>query len=453
MARGAACRPSGKVSVVFDRDKDREGAYDFLESSHVDATALTESMCNATAERARSEEVVYLVVDGTSLTLTDEAEAKGFGPIGSPNRPARGLKVMNALAVTMDGTPLGLIDQQFWVRAETQAMTPYERTQRNQRRPFEEKEGYRFVDGVRNAARRLTAVSVLPWVIVDREGDNGDILTWLASATWAFTIRAKRGRRLADRSVFNNVRESVGAERSLGTHCVKIVRNGNRAARTATVEVRAKEVTVLLPAHGDTPTRRLTMHAVYVTEKGAGARREDALDWLLYTNVPVETEEDARKVINSYRARWRVEEFHRTWKQGQCNVEDAQLRSVDAVVKWATLLSAVAMRIGRLKYISRRAPNTPAAVELEPVEIEALGLAQRARDRDRGKRPRLPRTESIMTIGEATKSIAQLGGWMGEKRSGLPGSVSIARGLDRLAIYTQGYLDAQWEAEEKSRRT
>ena len=53
MAGRAARWPTGKVSVVFDRDKDREGAYDFLESPHVEASAMTESMCRATAERAR----------------------------------------------------------------------------------------------------------------------------------------------------------------------------------------------------------------------------------------------------------------------------------------------------------------------------------------------------------------------------------------------------------------
>jgi hypothetical protein len=90
------------------------------------------------------------------------------------------------------------------------------------------------------------------------------------------------------------------------------------------------------------PSHPMKLYAVVVEERGVNSRRGDALDWLLYTNAPVTTEEEALLVVRSYRARWRVEEFHRTWKQGGCNVETAQLRSVEAIVKWATILSSVA---------------------------------------------------------------------------------------------------------------
>jgi hypothetical protein len=50
---------------------------------------------------------VYVIVDGTALTLTDEGEKRELGRVGSPNRAARGLQVMNAFAATTDGVPLG----------------------------------------------------------------------------------------------------------------------------------------------------------------------------------------------------------------------------------------------------------------------------------------------------------------------------------------------------------
>jgi hypothetical protein len=163
----------------------------------------------------------------------------------------------------------------------------------------------------------------------------------------------------------------------------------------------------------------LRLFAVRVREVEAAA---DRLDWLLYTNAPVLTSEHAQAVVASYQARWRVEDFHRTWKQGECNVEDAQLRSQDAVVKWATLLSAVATRIERLKYLSRRKPDAPASCELAPDEIEALKLDQSSRY-ERRQLPDMP------SIEEATRWVAELGGWIG-KRNGPPGSITIARGLE-----------------------
>jgi hypothetical protein len=51
MAEAAARRPAGKVSAVFTRSKEREGAYDFLESPHAPRAAFAESMFMCTAGR------------------------------------------------------------------------------------------------------------------------------------------------------------------------------------------------------------------------------------------------------------------------------------------------------------------------------------------------------------------------------------------------------------------
>lgn len=442
MAAQAARRPSGKVAVVFNRKSDREGAYDFLESPQVDAATVAGSMFGATAARAEGEPVVFVVLDVSALTLTDEGEAKGFGPIGSPNRPARGLMVLNAMAVDRDGVPLGLIDQRFWARPAPSRGTLAERVKRNLHRPFEDKQGAFFVRAAEAAIDRLRPSKVIPWFVIDREGDSRDILLALNELPGGFTIRGTKNRLLTSREEERNVRESVLREGVLATESVKLGARSERAARVATVEIRAREVELRLR---ETPLDQavpMKLHAVLVRETGPGRRRKDALDWLLYTNAPISTEESAKNIVRSYRARWRVEEFHRTWKQGGCNVEQAQLRSVDAIVKWATILSAVAMRIERLKYLSRNTPDAPATIEFEPIEIDALKAERKSRHGDRGLR--LP---DVPTIGEATAWIAEIGGWMESKPSGPPGSITIARGLEVLAIYTRALVDFRREQE------
>jgi hypothetical protein len=234
----------------------------------------------------------------------------------------------------------------------------------------------------------------------------------------------------------------------LGTATIEIGRNGQRAARIAKVEYRAKVVELRLARTPLTPEEGLKVCAVWVRETGVGARKPDKLEWLLYTNIGAASETEVLRVIDSYRARWRVEEFHRTWKQGECDVESAQLRSSDAVVKWATILAAVAVRIERLKYMSRRTPDEPATSELSPLEIDALKLTQR--HLHKGKRLRFP---DIPTIGAATKWIAELGGWMGLKSSGPPGSITLARGLERLAIYADALVATRLERSERRPRT
>ncbi len=169
-----------------------------------------------------------------------------------------------------------------------------------------------------------------------------------------------------------------------------------------------------------------------MTERGAG---KDALSWTLYTNAPVHTEQDGLWIVEAYRTRWRVEEFHRTWKRGECNIEDSQLRSVEAVAKWAIIMAAVATRIERLKYSSRHKPDELATLVLTTTEIEVLLHDQRQRA-PKGARFRRRPIESV-TIAEATDWIALMGGWIGEA-NGPPGSITLARGLERLGLLAQG---------------
>ena len=106
---------------------------------------------------------------------------------------------------------------------------------------------------------------------------------------------------------------------------------------------------------------------------------------------------------------------------------------------------AVAVRIERLKYLSRSEPDLPASVEFLPIEIEAMKLEREMRAE--GKRIKLP---DMPTLAQATHWIAELGGWIG-KRNGPPGSITLARGLDRLSIYVAAIHTVDFKRSRRSR--
>ena len=140
----------------------------------------------------------------------------------------------------------------------------------------------------------------------------------------------------------------------------------------------------------------------------------------------VRTFDEACEVVRGYTMRWRIEDFHKTWKSGACRVEDTQLHDKDAVVKWATILATVAARIERLKHLSRETPDAPATIELGKLELRALILL---------KTDQKKRTEVVTdhpTIGQATRWIADLGGYTGKSSGGPPGSITIGRGWRRV---------------------
>jgi hypothetical protein len=98
---------------------------------------------------------------------------------------------------------------------------------------------------------------------------------------------------------------------------------------------------------------------------------------------------------------------HKTWKS-VTKVEDSGLESLHGFSLWATILFSIAIRIERLKYLSRAQPDAQATVELEQFEVEAL-LAKR-----RTKSKRTP-TEGL-TISTAVLWIADLGGYMNPRK-------------------------------------
>jgi len=140
-----------------------------------------------------------------------------------------------------------------------------------------------------------------------------------------------------------------------------------------------------------------------------------------------------QQVVFGYQQRWRVEDFHRTWKSGACKVEETQLRTAEAVVKWATIMAATATRIERLKHLHRTEPQRPASEEFTKWEIEAAVLL-----RKKYKKRTDPAPTNQATLGEVISWIADFGGYTGNSSGGPPGSIVIRRGLEALSPLAAG---------------
>jgi len=198
-----------------------------------------------------------------------------------------------------------------------------------------------------------------------------------------------------------------------------------RAARIAHITERTASVTLDLRV-GPKRHVHVTLQACLAREEGGP--KGDQLEWFLLTTHPLATFDQARAVVHGYTQRWRVEELHRAWKSGVCNVEQTQLRSRQAIVKWATLLAAVAARAVRLAYLARTTPDVDASTEFSSYEIEAaFVLAKRKRDRRRK-----------VLLSEMIALVAQEGGFAGEYSGRPPGAQVHARGLERIATLAKG---------------
>lgn len=436
MGTRVAQGPSGTVAKVFRDLAERQAAYDFLSNDSVRPEKIVRSMAEATLGRSKDDEMLYVPIDGSSVTLSDPSHSKALGSVGMRRLPTRGLQVMTALALHASGAPAGVLDVRFWARGRKSLES---RFRRRRRRDSEMKYLSATVSSV---------LDVLPasraWLVIDRGGDERVVLEEMQTSGARFTVRAAQNRVVAHGSKQRKLFSVARAAKVFCRKTLALPETPKRCAREAVVEIRATATTLLLASDGNHHVRTpLEVNVVDIFEVG---NRRDRVHWMLLTNAPVTTLAEIESVIRSYRLRWRIEEYHRAWKTGACDVEDIQLRSIDGVRKWATLLAAVAARAERLKHLSRTDPDAPATIELSDVEIRALVIAKRQIKTSVESVP-----DGVPSIAKATLWIADLGGYAGHyKKNRSPGTITISRGLERLAIWTDARI--VFEAEQQNRR-
>lgn len=446
MAAVAAERPAGRITEVFVDAAARQGAYDFLEGGQR-TEAISQAVAEATLRRAVEHDYIVVPIDGTSLNLTDRAQRKGFGSIGARDRGARGLKLIDAVALSPAGLPLGLLSMQWWSRplkANKLSLSV---------RPREEKETQHWLNAIDDVSDLLArqAPELRAWFHLDREGDSQHVLEKLASGKHWFTVRSNFDRRIhlggrlrpkrnqPDSSKRSYLREFLRNRGILGEYTLDVPATEERPARRAKMIVRSATVVLRLEDRKTMRCRTIRLNAVWAREQRgpkqesrSGHTQQAALDWLLLTNHPVKTLKAARHVLATYTLRWRIEDFHKTWKTGLCNIEDTQLRSPEPVKQWATILATVAMRAERLKHLSRESPDLPATEEFSASELEAIVLL---------KRKYAARNETIdddPTLAQAVRWLADLGGYTGKSSGGPPGTITINRGLQRVLMAAEG---------------
>jgi hypothetical protein len=140
-------------------------------------------------------------------------------------------------------------------------------------------------------------------------------------------------------------REHAGLVLGLDPRIKLPARQPDRAARTATVQMRYGEVEICRPR--DERDRslpkavRLRLIDVREVDPPEGV---EPLHWRLLTTHDVADAEKAWQIVGWYQARWVIEQLFRVTKSQGLQLEDSQLASADRLVK----LTAPRLRRGRL---------------------------------------------------------------------------------------------------------
>lgn len=424
LARDFAADSTVQVPQACDGDRARtKAAYRFFDHAQVSMQRLLEPHYDATLRRCRGQSVILAAQDSTSLNYTAHPATDDLGPLNTRSDRSRGLWMHDTLALTPDGVPLGLLDIQCWARDPAQHGKAAQRYQR----ALEDKESAKWLVSFAAATRLQQQLPETTVVSVgDRESDLYELLVEAqAQARGAqLLVRAERTRRMTQDH--GALWDFMGTQPVAGLQGLSVPRRGSAKARIATMQIRYAQVDL------KAPKRKPLLPSVKLW---AVCSREidppdnvGPIDWMLLTTIPVDNFEQACERLAWYARRWEIEVYHRTLKSG-CQIQTRQLGTAKRLQACLAIDLVVAWRVFYITKLAREQPDAPCSVCFEPDQWKALLV------RCKGD----PNPTLEPTLRQAVRMIAALGGFLGRKSDGEPGTQTTWRGLQRLDELTHVY--------------
>ncbi len=421
-------KPTANIPQASGSAMAAKAAYRFLDNEKVQWQAILAPHYAATEARVCEHSRVLVAQDTTTLNYSSHPHTEGLGPIGTDSEQVCGLMVHDTLAFTPEGTPLGLLDLQCWAREGIGS-----RHERHSK-PIEDKESFKWIESYQavSAVQKRCRTTQLV-VMADREADIHAVFA--AHATTArgaqLLIRAERSRNrqvLGDEDTHAPLWQMLEQQPILGERELLIPPSEKRAARRAHLAVRTAAV-VLKPPKRSPHLPPVSVWAVLAQEIDA-PDDVDALEWMLLTTVAVTNKDDAFERLAWYARRWGIEVYHRILKSG-CRVEARQLENSHRLSNCLAIDLIVAWRIFYLTLLGEHTPDVPCTVYFTDSEWRALTTFV--------TKTRTP-PEMPPTLNEAVRLLGKLGGHLGRKGDGHPGTEVLWRGMARLAD-----IDGAWK--------
>ena len=316
-----------------------------------------------TLRRMQGQPAVLCIQDGTDLNFAEHGGCVGLGQIGKNSNAQGTLGLHMHSTLVVTGEGIPLGVPHIQYQA------PDGQAQKG--KPLEERKTWRWIRGLRACAELAGELDgVRPVSVMDREAG-------------VFALFAE--------------------QRRLGTVDLLVRAKHNRSL--------GKDVPKLF-------------ETVREETEPEGAER---LEWFLLTTLAVESRQDAERVLEWYRLRWRIEDWHRVLKSG-CKVEYLAHRTGERIERAVTINAVIAWRLAAMTLLGRDTPELPAGTLFSDIEIAAL--EDFAQDR------KLPPPDNV---GRAVLTTAMLGGYLNFKRKRYagPGHQVLWEGYTRLATIVQ----------------
>ena len=416
-------KPTVSIPAACGGWTETRAAYRLFDHGAIDAERVLAPHIACTVQRMHAHPRVLCIQDTSEIDYTGRPSMQGLGPLNHETR--QGLYLHPTLALTPDRLCLGLLDAHSWAREPGSLGRD-----KDPNRPLEEKESVRWVDGyqrVNELAEQLPDTRLT--FVADREADIYDLFVEApcpeSAADWL--VRGQHDRVLADGRTLR--RHLAAAPVLVETTFERPASHGCKA-RVVHQQIKVVRVTLPAPHRPDRKLPDVKVTAILATEPQPPAG-EEPVEWLLLTNLPVDTPEQALEKLQWYLCRWQIEVFFRILKSG-CRIEKLQLEKIERLEPALAFYLIIAWRVLFLTMLGRECPEMPCDVVFAEAEWQAVYIVTQ----------RKPPPDTPPTLDRMVRMVAGLGGFLNRKSDGLPGPQTLWIGLQRAADFVLA-MDAQ----------
>ena len=408
-------KPNSSIPKQNSEWKATKATYRFYDSDKVKFIKLIQPHIILTKKKVAKMKQILAIQDTCFISYSHHTSVAGLSDVGG-EIAGQGIILHSSLAVDPNQKQpevIGLLDQYIHHRSEK--VNENETYLEKQKRW---KESNIWKETSQRSAINNSKTQIIE--VMDREGDVFDIMKNCLSLDHDFLIRAAHERALewpSNDKLFEYIKKLNPA----GIIELDIRKRVKQIARKALLSVSFSKVKILGPKNRK--CEQIECNVVYVIEKNPPENQEP-LEWILLTSIDVTSFEDACKVIEWYKCRWIIEEYHKAIKSG-CKVEEKQLKTSERLENFLGVANIIALRIMKLRDYARNLPHISAKQIIEPLKVDLLMKYRDIKKDD-------------ITIYEYYREVAKIGGFLGRKSDGEPGWQTLWRGETELNLMVTG---------------
>lgn len=378
-----------------------------------------------TVKRIKASKARYILAiqDEMRLNYTDHYAKTELGSIGKNRRTEQyGLIQHSVLCVTNENVPLGLMDVSYFDYEEIETKIHADK------RELKDKANHYWVTALKAMRERLGHVEQRIVTVADREGDFYEFLHPLITTGEEFVIRAKHNRHTSQDTRVDNKKLWTLLEEApvQGKLSVEMQDVDSREIKTINLNIKAIEVSLPVPKKITVKERKANNYQAIKLNVITAFNGDH--EWILLSSLPIKTVDQIKEIIEIYKARWHIEDYHKVLKTGY-QVDEIYLHSSrQAIENLLVLASISACRLYWLIYVGRSDPDIKADQVFEEFEWKAVYVFFKE-----------PIPDQPPILSEVILKIAQLGGYKKSKHATPPGIATMWTGFQHFTIAAQMY--------------